>query len=75
MEAGDFKAARGLFAKEVRRAPEYHEFHFWLGLASFKLGDYDAARKQLALAMENSANRGERDLYAAKLAWLKAHSL
>ncbi|HMC16076.1 MAG TPA: tetratricopeptide repeat protein [Albitalea sp.] len=72
MQRDDFKTARDLFAKEVDRADYYHEFHFWLGLASFKLGDYDAARKQLALAMENSANRGDRDLYAAKLAWLKA---
>jgi hypothetical protein len=72
MQNQDFKTARELFAKEVDRADYYHEFHFWLGLASFKLGDYDAARKQLALAMENSGSRGERDIYAAKLAWLKS---
>jgi Flp pilus assembly protein TadD len=72
MQKNDFKTARDLFAKEVDRADYYHEFHFWLGLANFKLGDYDAARKQLALAMENSGSRGDRDLYAAKLAWLKS---
>ena len=72
MQNNDFKTARDLFEKEVDRADYYHEFHFWLGLANFKLGDYDAARKQLALAMENSGSRGERDIYAAKLAWLKS---
>src|SRR5206468_1162084 len=33
MQAGDFKAARELFAKEVARAAYYHEFHFWLAVA------------------------------------------
>ena len=72
MQSNDFKTARDLFAKEVARADYYHEFHFWLGLASFKLGDYDAASKQLVLAMENSGSRSDRDLYAAKLAWLRS---
>ena len=75
MQREDFKGARDLFAKEVDRAEYYHEFHFWLGLANFRLGDLDAARKQLALAAENSGTPGERDLYAAKLAWLKSRRL
>jgi tetratricopeptide (TPR) repeat protein len=72
MQRGDFALARELFAKEVERAPYYHEFHFWLGLADFRLGDLEQARRQLALAMENSTTRGDRDLYAAKLAWLQS---
>ena len=72
MQREDFRAARELFQKEVARADYYHEFHYWLGLASFRLGDYEQARKQLALAIENSPARGERALYAAKLAWLKS---
>jgi len=72
MENGDFKAARDLFAKEVDRDPYNHEFHFWLALADFRLGDIARARSQLALALENSTTRGDRDLYAAKLAWLRA---
>jgi tetratricopeptide (TPR) repeat protein len=67
MEAGDFKAAREAFAKEVRRAPEYHEFHFWLGVAELRLGNVDAARRELALAREHSTTRRDHDLYAAKL--------
>jgi tetratricopeptide (TPR) repeat protein len=72
MQRQDFKTARDLFQKEVARADYYHEFHYWLGLANFRLGDYSEARKQLALAIENSPARGERDLYAAKLAWLRS---
>jgi tetratricopeptide (TPR) repeat protein len=68
----DWRAARDLFAREVARADYYHEFHFWLGLADWQLGDVARARKHLKLAMENSTSRGQHDLYAAKLAWLQA---
>jgi tetratricopeptide (TPR) repeat protein len=67
MKAGDFRSARDLFAREVDRAPYYHEFHFWLALALAGMGDAEAARKQLVLAIENSTSRRDLDLYAAKL--------
>jgi tetratricopeptide (TPR) repeat protein len=70
MEAGDFKAARESFAREVRRAPDYHEFHFWLGLAELRLGNVRAARSELALALEYSTTERDHDLYATKLARL-----
>ncbi|HEV8313997.1 MAG TPA: tetratricopeptide repeat protein [Burkholderiaceae bacterium] len=73
MQRGDYVAARDLFAKEVARADYYHEFHFWLGLAHYRLGEMELARKELNLAMQNSTTRGDRDLYAAKLAWLRNH--
>jgi Tfp pilus assembly protein PilF len=73
MERGDFKAARDLFAKELDRDPYYHEFHFWLALADLRLGDTERARKQLEIALETSTTRGDRDLYAAKLAWIRSH--
>jgi len=72
MQRDDFWSAREMFSKEVSRAGYYHEFHFWLGLANFRLGEFDTARKELALALENSSTRSDRDLYAAKLAWLKS---
>ena len=50
----NFVQARDLFAKEVDRAPYYHEFHFWLAQSYLALGDMDQARKQLALALEYS---------------------
>ena len=73
MENGDHRAARDLFAKEVDRADYNAEFQFWLGLAYFRLGDVDAARKHLGLAVQNSTTRGDRDLYAAKLGWLRGY--
>jgi len=73
MQRGDYVAARELFAKEVARADYYHEFHFWLGLAHYRLGEMELARKELNLAMQSSTTRGDHDLYAAKLAWLRNH--
>jgi len=74
MKRNDYRSARDLFAKEVARADYYAEFHYWLGLANYKLGDVGLASKHLALAREYSTTRGDRDLYSAKLAWLKARA-
>ena len=72
MERHDYAAARDWFAKEVARADYYHEFHYWLALAQFRLGDVEQARQHLARAMEYSTTRRDRDLYAAKLAWIRS---
>jgi tetratricopeptide (TPR) repeat protein len=69
----DFLAARDFFAREVARADYYHEFHFWLALAHFKLGETEQARRHLTLAQEASSSRSDRDLYGAKLTWLRGH--
>lgn len=71
LRAGDFASAKDAFEKEVARAPDYHEFHFWLAIALLGLGQGDEARAQVALALENSTTRRDHDLYAAKLARLK----
>lgn len=68
---GDAKTARDLFLREVDRAPYNAEFHYWLAIAYAKLGDVPAAREQLEQAMEASATRHDRDLYAAKLERLR----
>ena len=73
MRHEDYKAARELFAREVARADSYHEFHYWLGVADWRLGDDAAARRHLTHAVDNSTTRSQHDLYAAKLAWLRAH--
>lgn len=70
MKAGEFAAARSLFRKEVARAAYVPEFHFWLGLAHYGLGDVNGARGELAKALEHSATAQDRQLYGAKLAWL-----
>jgi tetratricopeptide (TPR) repeat protein len=72
MRDGDFKAAKEMFAKEVDRAAYYHEFHFWLAAAYLQLGDVEEARKHLAIAVETSTTRDDRDLYSAKLARIRS---
>jgi tetratricopeptide (TPR) repeat protein len=69
----DWRSARELFAREVARADANHEFHFWLGVADWRLGEETAALRHLTLAMDNSVTRDQHNLYAAKLAWLQAH--
>jgi tetratricopeptide (TPR) repeat protein len=75
MRQGDYRNARTLFAKEIARAPYHHEFHFWLAMADFQLGDIADARKHLTLAMNMSTNRSNQQLYAAKLDLLKQRGL
>ena len=67
MRAGDLVAAKESFKREIARAPDYHEFHFWLAVAHLGLGEGDEARKHLSIAVRNSTTRGDHDLYAAKL--------
>jgi Tfp pilus assembly protein PilF len=71
MKGGDFEKARELFAKEIARSAYFHEFHFWMALANYGLGDFAQARKHMGLAAEHSTTRKDRELYAAKLGWLK----
>ncbi len=70
MARGDYQAAKVWFRKEVDRAAYYHEFHYWLARAHYALGEIDAAREQMALAVENTTTRKDQALYAAKLDWL-----
>jgi tetratricopeptide (TPR) repeat protein len=67
MLAKDFKAARDLFAKEIKREPTNPEFNFWMATAYIGLGDTQLAQKYLGDAIEYSTTRNEHDLYAAKL--------
>jgi len=74
LKAGDYAAARKLFEREVKRAPYYDEFHFWLAVTLVQLGEASAAREQLALAIDTSTKSDNRQLYSAKLAHLKRQS-
>lgn len=71
MQQRDYKTAKVEFSKEVNRASYNHQFHFWLALAEYNLGEYGETRRQLTYAMENSPNNQQHDLYAAKLAALQ----
>ena len=72
IRAGDFARARDLFKREIDRDAYNHEFHFWLAMAYYGLGDAASARKHVTTAMENSLTRSEHELYAAKLDRLRA---
>ena len=74
LKAGDYDAARKLFEREIKRAPYYDEFHFWLAVTLLRLGDTKEARAQLALAIDTSTRTDTRQLYSAKLAHLKRQS-
>jgi Tfp pilus assembly protein PilF len=66
------ETARELLQKELRRMPYYHEVHFALAVADWRLGDVQEARNHLDLALKYSTTRDRRDIYGAKLARLKA---
>ncbi|MCG2586269.1 tetratricopeptide repeat protein [Massilia sp. TS11] len=68
---GAWAEARDYFRREVRRAPYYHEFHFWLAMASYKLGELDTAREEMDLAVQTSTTRRDSALYEGKLAALR----
>jgi tetratricopeptide (TPR) repeat protein len=72
LQSGNFKTARELFSKEVKRAAYHHEFHFWLAIANLGLGDKAEARKHLILAKENSTTFDDKALYSAKLERINA---
>lgn len=72
MERGDYRSARDWFEREVERADYNSEFHFWLGVAELHLGYSVEARRQIAIAVDNSTTHGDFQLYSAKLEHLKA---
>lgn len=72
MEAQQFAEAKQLFEKEVARAPQSHEFHYWLGMAHLRLGQQAQARAQLAMAVDNSTSADATQRYSSKLAYLRS---
>jgi Tfp pilus assembly protein PilF len=70
-QRGDYSAAKDLFEREIKRAPYYDEFHFWLAASLLKLGEIGEAREQLSLAADTSTRKDTRNLYNAKLAHLR----
>jgi Flp pilus assembly protein TadD len=67
----DYRKAKELFTREVKRAPYYDEFHFWLAASQLQLGEIKLAREQLELAMDTSTRKDTRNIYSAKLAHLR----
>ena len=67
MEAQDYNTAKRWFERELDRAPDYHEFHFWLGMAHLKLGELKAAEVHLTAAKSNSTSQQDHSMYSSKL--------
>jgi tetratricopeptide (TPR) repeat protein len=74
MQREDFRTARDLFARAAAREDAAPEVHYWLGVAHYRLGELEQASRELARAADASASRSERQLYSAKLRWLRAQS-
>jgi Tfp pilus assembly protein PilF len=74
MKQQDYRTAKEMFAREVARADDSAEFHYWLGLAHYGLGNVEQARLHMARALETSNGRRDRDLYSAKLDFIQARS-
>ncbi len=72
LREGRYEAARRLFEKEVERAPDHHEFEYWLAVSYAQLDDAERAAAHLRRAMDVSTTRKDRALYAGKLERLKA---
>jgi tetratricopeptide (TPR) repeat protein len=70
----DFGTAERMFAREVARSDDDAEAHYWLGIASYRLGNVEQARRHMERALEASTSGRERGLYAAKLDWIEARS-
>ncbi len=72
MEAGQYLDAKKLFAREADRSPFNHELHYWLGLAHLRLGEAQAARKELTIALSYSNSVEASHRYSSKLAYLRS---
>jgi Tfp pilus assembly protein PilF len=72
LRQGNFRAARDLFQKELRRDGRYDKFHASLALAHYGLGDLGKAQAQMAIALENSSTSADREMYTRMLARLRA---
>ncbi|MES2885279.1 MAG: tetratricopeptide repeat protein [Pseudomonadota bacterium] len=72
IERGDFAEARRLLQREVSREANQPDTLFLLAIANLYLGDQRTAKRQLARAIDNSTTLRSRQLYTAKLDWLKS---
>jgi tetratricopeptide (TPR) repeat protein len=71
MERQDYRAAREFFGREAARSGYSNEVSYWLGLAMYRLGDFEQASVFLNSAIDSSTSAKERERYSAKLARLK----
>ncbi len=72
MNEGRYGDAKSYFAREIKRSPYYHEFHFWMAIAHLRLGESRAADTEMARAIDTSTSDSTTRLYTAKLDYLRA---
>lgn len=72
LEEKKYAEAKSLFEREVARSPYYHEFHFWLAIAHWRLGEARAARDQMTLAVDTSTTADATKMYSGKLNYLRS---
>lgn len=72
LREGNFRRAAQLFEREIDRAPDYHEFHFYLAVALLQMGETRSASRHLEKALASSTTREHSALYSAKLQKLRA---
>jgi Tfp pilus assembly protein PilF len=75
MDKRDFVVARAMFRKEAEHQAFNPEVQFWLAQANYRLGNVAEAERHLDLAQRNSLTPQDHAIYAAKLAWLRAHQM
>lgn len=74
MKAKNYTIAKAMFTRQIQRDAANDQSQFWLALAYYHLGDVKSARKHLAIAVETSTTKSNRELYAAKLAEINGES-
>jgi tetratricopeptide (TPR) repeat protein len=71
LKASHFQAAREYFAKELARNADYGDALFGLAVANVALGKSREAERYLRQAIDAAVPGEEKDLYSAKLAWIR----
>lgn len=75
MKAKNYTIAKAMFTRQIQRDAANDQSQFWLALAYYNLGDVKSARKHLAIAVETSTTKSNRELYSAKLAEISGASV
>ena len=66
-EHGDYQSAKKQLKKAIWQYEDDHRFHFLMGLASFRLGDYRDSREHFFEAFHHADNPAARGVYIRKL--------
>ncbi len=74
-QAQDFASARRYYRKAIELAPNLHEAHLGLALASYQAGELQPARRALEVAIAKANKPATKRLYEAKLQLLNQLSV